>query len=220
MNASELRNAVSAFLESDDPVFQQNIDTFIRTSERSIYSAIRTVDSRGSVLGTFSSAQVDSPEDFQDPLQFIVTTTTPYTQLLLKEPSYITEAYGNAVGTPRYYAVLSAGVTPASIVTFLIGPAPDTVYDYELRYIRTPPSIIDVGNTWLGDHAHPALLYGSLLEGGRFLKLADGAAGSEQMKGFTEQYAFAMAALKELCEGVQHMDTYRNPEVRMGRSAA
>lgn len=51
-----------------------------------------------------------------------------------------------------------------------MGPTPDSAYAAELRYTRLPTSIVSASTTWLGDNAHRALLYASLVEAAIFMR--------------------------------------------------
>jgi hypothetical protein len=65
------------------------------------------------------------------------------------------------------------------------------------------------GVTWLGDNFDSALLNGTVLEAARFLK-----AEQEQFAANGEMYAQALALLKNLGDGKQRMDAYRDGQVR------
>lgn len=203
---SELKQAIADELVTDEETFQRNVDMFIRTAERRIYASVRTPDSRATVGGTFSVQLVDTEPDFQDPLEFTVTISGAPKALLLKEPSFITEAYPVGTGAPRYYAILDSD---SNATRLMVGPAPDIEYTYKLRYLRIPPSIIEAQSTWLGDHAHHALLYESLVDAYIYLK-----GDPVQLKTFRDLALEARDQLKVQCELVQHMDAYRNPEIR------
>lgn len=210
MDYAELTKALRDYLKCDEETFQQNVEQFVRAAERRIYLYARTPDSRTTTTGTLTglAPTLQLPDDFQEPLQFMVTISGTPTNLLLKEPSFISEAYAGSTGTPRYYGVLSAG--DDTTIVFTLGPTPDVDYDYELRYIRRPPSIVDMNTTWLGEQAHTALLYCSIVEGYTFLK-----GDADLMKLYSDRALVELDAVKRLTEGVMHMDVYRNPELRV-----
>jgi hypothetical protein len=66
------------------------------------------------------------------------------------------------------------------------------------------------GATWLGDNFDSALLNGTVLEAARFMKAED-----SQIKLYAEMYAQALALLKNLGDGKQRMDAYRDGQVRV-----
>jgi hypothetical protein len=66
------------------------------------------------------------------------------------------------------------------------------------------------GATWLGDNFDSALLNGTVLEAARFMK-----AEQDQVQLYAEMYAQALALLKNLGDGKQRMDAYRDGQVRV-----
>jgi hypothetical protein len=65
------------------------------------------------------------------------------------------------------------------------------------------------GVTWLGDNFDSALLNGTIVEAGRFLK-----AEQDQMAVYNDMYGQALLLLKNLGDGKQRMDAYRDGQVR------
>lgn len=65
------------------------------------------------------------------------------------------------------------------------------------------------GVSWLGDNFDSALLNGTVLEAARFMK-----SEPEQVSFYGELYAQALALLKNLGDGKQRMDAYRDGQVR------
>ena len=81
----------------------------------------------------------------------------------------------------------------------------------ELHYFYRPVSITTSsdGTTWLGNNAELALLYGSLVEAYTFLK-----GEPDLLKQYTERLLEAIQWLKNLGEGKQTRDQYRDDRVR------
>lgn len=65
------------------------------------------------------------------------------------------------------------------------------------------------GITWLGDNFDAALLNGTIVEAGRFLK-----SEPDQLAAYNDMYGQAMLLLKNLGDGKQRMDAYRDGQVR------
>lgn len=65
------------------------------------------------------------------------------------------------------------------------------------------------GTTWLGDNFDSALLNGTVLEGARFIK-----AEADQVALYRDMYASSILLLKNLGDGKQRMDAYRDGQVR------
>ena len=66
------------------------------------------------------------------------------------------------------------------------------------------------GTTWLGDNFDSALLNGTILEGSTFLKLEP-----DLLKLASDRYVQSIALLKNLGDGKQRMDAYRDGQVRV-----
>jgi hypothetical protein len=65
------------------------------------------------------------------------------------------------------------------------------------------------GTTWLGDNFDSALLNATVVEAARFMK-----AEKEQMDVYTSLYSQSLVLLKNLGDGKQRMDAYRDGQVR------
>lgn len=67
-----------------------------------------------------------------------------------------------------------------------------------------------LGTTWLGDNFDSALLNATILEGAAFLKLEP-----DLLKLASDRYVQSIALLKNLGDGKQRMDAYRDGQVRV-----
>jgi hypothetical protein len=79
----------------------------------------------------------------------------------------------------------------------------------ELHYYYYPVSIVTSGSSWLGDNFDSALLYGSLVEAYTFMK-----GEQDLMSVYDSKYKEALVLLKNLGDGKQRMDTYRDGQVK------
>jgi hypothetical protein len=95
-------------------------------------------------------------------------------------------------------------------LTFIVGPTPDVNYKVELHYYYYPESIVTAGTTWLGDNFDSALLNGALIEAIRYMKGEDA-----DVKNYEKLYLQAISLLKQLGDGKQRMDAYRDGQYRM-----
>ena len=89
--------------------------------------------------------------------------------LLLKHVSWIRDYTPAAAttGEPLFYALFDNN-------SFILAPAPNSDYTFELHYFYRPISLVDSGDsgsTWLSTNASNTLLYGSLVEAAIFMKL-------------------------------------------------
>jgi len=125
--------------------------------------------------------------------------------LINKDANFIREAYPDEaeMGRPKYYGVFDED-------TLIVGPTPDANYGIELTYYRYPPSIVDEGTSWLGDHFDTVLLYGSLAEANMYIK------GDEDMQKMYEQrFLESLGQLKVLADGKLRRDAYRSGQTRI-----
>lgn len=214
MTYAELTQQIQDYVQSDETTFLANLDGIIQLAEQRINSDVKSPDSRATATGTVTTQTITTPSDFDTTLSLFVSISGIQTGLLLKDPSYLTEAYGvtsssvGSTGAPAYYAIQSAG---ASSTTITIAPSANQSYAYTLYYLRAPVTIVGASNntTWLSTKFPQTLLYGCLVEAYSFLK------GEPQMQQQYEKlYQLGMIELKKLSEGDQHMDNYRNPDIK------
>jgi hypothetical protein len=79
----------------------------------------------------------------------------------------------------------------------------------ELHYFFYPESIVTAGTTWLGDNFDIALLNGCLCEAITFMK-----GEGDLVALYAQRYGDAMLLLKQLGDGKERSDTYRDGQVR------
>ena len=134
-----------------------------------------------------------------------------YLYLLDKDVNFIREVYPNPASTaePKYYAIFGPQSANVNELSFILGPTPDQTYKVELHYYYYPESIVTAGTSWLGENFDSALLYGSLVEAYTFMK-----GEQDMMVLYDTKYKEAMALLKNLGDGKQRMDTYRDGQVK------
>ena len=90
-----------------------------------------------------------------------------------------------------------------------MGPTPDTNYTAELHYFYYPESIVTANTSWLGDNFDSALLNASLMEALTYMK------GEQDLVAlYKGRFDEAMVLLKNLGDGKQRMDAYRDGQVR------
>jgi hypothetical protein len=140
-----------------------------------------------------------------------------YLYLLNKDVNFMREAYplSAQVSEPRHYAIFGPQSANVNELSFILGPTPNANYNAELHYYYYPESIVTALTTWLGDNFDSALLYGTLSEAGTYMKSSpeDG-----MYKLYQERYVQAMALLKNLGDGKQRADAYRDGQVRVAVS--
>ena len=142
-----------------------------------------------------------------------------YFYLLNKDVNFIREAYplSALAAEPRHYAIFGPTTTTLGVITnelsFIVGPTPDSTYSVELHYYYYPESIVTAGTTWLGDNFDSVLLYGTICEAFMYMK-GDG----DMVKLAQERYVQAIALYKNLADGKQRADAYRDGQTRISVS--
>ena len=213
MTYAELVAAIEDYVENTFTTAQVNL--FIKEAEQRIYNSIQLPDLRKNVTGVISANNkyLQCPNDFLSAYSIaVIDADDNYTYLLNKDVNFIREAYPNptSTGTPKYYAIFGPRSDDINELTFILGPTPDVQYDAELHYFYYPPSIVDAGDTWLGENFDSALLYGSILEAYVFLKGDDSI-----MTQYRQRYEEAMNLLNTLATGKDRGDAYRNGQARI-----
>jgi hypothetical protein len=213
MNYAALVSAVSSYTENTFPTV--DMDVFIKQAEQRIYNTVQIQNLRKNVTGstTTSNKYLQCPLDFLSTysLAVIDPTTGAYTYLLNKDVNFIREAYPRptSTGAPKFYAIFGPRSDNETELTFILGPTPDAAYGTELHYFYYPESIVTASTTWLGDNFDSALLYGTLVEAYTYMK------GEQDMVTlYNDRYVQAIALLKNLGDGKQRQDAYRDGQVR------
>ena len=198
------------------------INTLIKQAEQRIYNTVQIANLRKNVTGVLATGNkyLACPEDFLSVYSIAVypaSGTGDYLYLLNKDVNFMREAYPNpaTTGKPKHYAIFGPQSANVNELSFILGPTPDANYNAELHYYYYPESIVTASTTWLGDNFDSALLYGTLCEAGVYMKSApeDG-----MYKTYQERYVQAIALLKNLGDGKQRMDAYRDGQVRVAVS--
>ena len=132
--------------------------------------------------------------------------------LLNKDVNFIREAYPLTaqLGEPKHYAIFGPRSDNERELTFILGPTPNSNYTAELHYYYYPESIVTASTTWLGDNFDSVLLYGSLMEAYTYMK-----GEPDILKLYQERYVQAIALYKNLADGKQRGDAYRDGQVRV-----
>lgn len=216
MNYTELTAAIESYTEND--FSPTELSTIVKQAEQRIYNSAQPANLRKNVTGvlTANNKYLSCPTDFLSVYSMAVIKNNEYIYLTDKDVNFIREVYpsATAVGTPKYYALFGptvAGSTITDELSFIVGPTPDLGYTVELHYNYYPESIVDAadGRTWLGDNFDTALLYGSLVEAYTFMK-----GEADLMQLYDAKYKEALMLYKQLADGKQRGDTYRDGQVK------
>jgi hypothetical protein len=144
-----------------------------------------------------------------------VTFQGDYLYLLNKDVNFIREAYPLTAlaSEPKHYAIFGPQSSDVNELTFIVGPTPSSAYKAELHYYYYPESIVTATTTWLGDNFDSVLLYGTICEAFVYMRQE-----ADMMKVAQDRYVQAIALLKNLGDGKQRADAYRDGQVRVAVS--
>lgn len=213
MTYSELVTFVSDICENTFPTADMNM--FIEQAEQKIYNTVQLASLRKNVTGLTTSGNkyLSTPNDFLSAYSLaVVHPNGDYRFLLNKDVNFIREAYPNAsdTGFPEHYAIFGPNSALPNELTLILGPTPDAQYTAELHYYYYPESIVTAGTTWLGENFDSALLNGTLVEAIRYMK-----GEADMVALYQSMYDRAMIQLKQLGDGKQRQDMYRDGQIRV-----
>jgi len=217
MNYAELVANIADVCENEFTADEYAL--FTEQAEQKIYNTVQLANLRKNVTGTLTvnNKYVSCPGDFLSTYSLAVIenyglATENYTFLLNKDVNFIRESYPTPAdtGLPEYYAIFGPQSTAVNELSFILGPTPNSAYKLELHYYYYPESIVTAGTTWLGDNFDSALLNGALVEAIRFMK-----GEPDLINVYQTMYMQALELLKNLGDGKQRMDAYRDGQVRI-----
>jgi hypothetical protein len=213
MNYTELVAAVQDYTENTFPTADMN--TFIEQAEQKIYNTVQLPALRKNSTATLTSGNkyLSCPSDFLSVFSLaVILANGEYVYLLDKDVNFIREAYPSptATGTPKFYAIFGPQTTFPNELSLILGPTPNSAYGVELHYFYYPQSIVTAGTSWLGDNFDSALLNGTLMEAITYMK------GEQDIVAlYKQRYDESMFLLKQLGDGKNRQDAYRNGQVRI-----
>ena len=211
---AQLVVAVSDYCENTFDTTDMN--TMIKQAEQRIYNTVQIANLRKNVTGTLTASNkyLACPDDFLSVYSLAIYPSGggSYIYLLNKDVNFMRDAYPNpaTTGTPKHYAIFGPQSTNVNELSFIVGPTPNTAYGAELHYYYYPEYIVTSSTKWLGDNFDSSLLYGTLCEAYTYMK------GEADLVALVNQrYVQAIALLKNLGDGKQRMDAYRDGQVRV-----
>lgn len=214
MNYVELVAAIEDYCESTFPT--ADINTFIKQAEQNIYNSVQLPSLRKNVTGstTAGNKYLSCPNDFLSTFSLaVVDDNGDYQYLLNKDVNFIRQAYPSTssadYGLPEHYAIFGPQTGAPNELSFILGPTPDQSYVVELHYNFYPTSIVVAGTSWLGDNFDTALLNASLIEAITYMK-----GEPDMVKLYQDRYTQSLALLKNLGDGKERGDAYRDGQVK------
>lgn len=215
MNYTELKAAIIAYTDNQDPAFEAEVPLFVKQAEQRIFNMVQFPSLRKNVTGstTDNNKYLACPADFLSVYSLaLVKADGSYEYLLNKDVNFIRQAYPspNDKALPKYYALFGPQSNDVNELTFILGPTPDATYGAELHYFYYPPSIVTAGTSWLGDNFDSVLLYGALVEAYTYMK-----GEADMMQIYDGKFKEALALAKRLGDGLERQDAYRSGQVRI-----
>ncbi|MEI6478509.1 MAG: hypothetical protein WCO52_05995 [bacterium] len=206
---AQLTQAIEDYCQNTEPTFVSNIPTFVQLAEERVYNSVQLPAIRKNQTGTLTATNkyLTLPTDWLATFSLAVIdpVSGAYSYPLDKDVNFIRQSFPTptVTGTPGFYAQFDQN-------TLILGPTPDQSYAVELHYYYYPTSIVTAGTSWLGNNFAEVLLYGALREAYLFMK------GEQDIIGYYEQkYQEGMGLLKQLGDGKNRRDAYRNGQVRV-----
>jgi len=202
MNYATLVTLLQDYTQNSSSEFVAAIPEIVKLAEDRIYQSVQIPALKRNATSNFVSGNkyLAAPTDFLAAYSMASKSATGvYSYLLEKEVGYINEAFPDPsyTGVPRYYALFNDA-------TFVVSPTPDDFYEVELHYFYEPPSIVEAGNSWLGDNTESVLFYGCLSEAYTYMK------GDADLTAlYRARYDEALGRLKVLGEGQDKRDSFR-----------
>lgn len=204
-----LKQTIQDYTQNTETTFVSNIPNFVQLAEERVYNSVQIPAIRKNQIGTMTSGNkyLTLPTDWLATFSLTVINPTTGAQafLLDKDVNFIRESFPtpSTTGTPAYYAQFDVN-------TLILGPTPDASYQVELHYYYYPESIVTAGSSWLGSNFAEVLLYGSLREAYLFMK-----GEADIIQNYEQKYQEGMGLLKQLGDGKNRRDAYRNGQVRV-----
>lgn len=213
MNYTQLKAAVEDSVENT--FSDTDFATLTKLAEDKIYNSVQLPALRKNVTGDLSAGNqyLAAPNDFLSVYSMAVFPAAggEYTFLLNKDVNFIRESYPNptVTGVPRYYSLFGPVYNLPTELTFILGPTPMAGYKAELHYFYYPESIATAGTSWIGDNFESVLFNAVMVEAGRFMKEE-----ADIMTMYQNQFNESFLLLKNLGDGKNRGDTFRNGQVR------
>lgn len=193
MTYNSLITQVANTLERNDLAAQ--IPDFISQAEQRICRESKTLGLEQYVGGVFTIGvgKVQKPARWRRTISFNYGTPTTvqgqynYTQLDLRSYEFARLLSPNASQYAPPVCYSDYGYTD-----FLVAPAPDAAYPWELAFLELPePLSLSNQTNWLTDYAPDVLFYATLLEAVAYLK------NEEKLTTWTTLYKAALASLNQ-----------------------
>lgn len=208
MTYGQLKQAILDYTENNETSFVNNLPLFIRLAEERILKNVQLNLFQKNQFGNMTTGNqyLAAPSDFLAPFSLSIEVGNNKEFLLFKDLDFVQSYTPNAAttGQPKYYAQFD-------VDNFIIGPTPNANYVVDIHYLYRPASLTagsDSGTSWLSENAEITLLYGALIEAYTYMK-----GDMNLMQMYMSRLAEGIARLKNLGEGLETRDEYRNGKI-------
>lgn len=213
MNYSELQSSIQDYVENS--FSSTDFATMTKLAEQKIYNSVQLPALRKNVTGTLTAGNkyLQCPTDFLSVFSMaVVAVDGSYEYLLDKDVNFIRQAYPapSDTGTPKYYAIFGPRSDDERELSFILGPTPSASLAVELHYFYYPVSIVTASTSWLGDNFDSVLFNAVMVEAARFMKEE-----ADIVQNYENQFAQSLLLLKQLGDGKNKQDAYRNGLVKV-----
>ena len=210
MNYYELLTNVRNYTEVESEVLSDSIiDIFIENVENKIQRELDLDAFRKFQFSSFTigSPFITVPDDFafERGVQIKDQVTNNRTWLEQRDTTFIDEYNVNRsdTGKPKYYANWDQN-------TMIFAPTPDSAYEIELWYNKTPDHLSSSNTTtWLSTNAPEVLIYGTVSEAFSYLK------NPSYVQLYEQKYAQAVQNLAQTQMGRKRRDEYADGVLRI-----
>ena len=185
MTYSSLISDVQTYCERDDEPFVSMIPTFIMMAENRMASENKPLGFLRTASGVLNGPVLEKPVRWRKTKGFSIVVGTNREYLYERGYDYCRTYAPDStqLAVPRFYA-------DYDYEHWLIAPAPDANYTFEIQYYERPEPLSDQQQTsWTTRYAPQCLLYATLMEAMPFLKT------SERIPEFQSLYDRAMGAV-------------------------
>lgn len=203
MTYVELKQLLMDFPSNNEASFEAHIPEFVRATEQRMMQdaklPLQQLSAQVLTIPGDPSVSLSAVTGYLSVDSLHVVVDGAYRPLDNKDEEYLRAAFPNpaVTGTPRLYCVDDE-------TTLKLAPTPAVEQTLELRYYAHPPSIVDVGTTWLGTHFPFALQYGALRDVAVYLKEEPDVVAMYEGK-----YAEALTQLNTFAARRAFVDAYR-----------
>lgn len=166
MTYASLSTDMQTYAERNDAPFISQVPRIIMQAENRIAREAKQLGAQKYVVGTLNGNIIPKPERWNETLSFSITTENGTKYLKYRTIEYLRMFWPDSslLDEPSLYS-------DYGYEHFLIAPAPDQPYEFQLSYYERPnPLGPENGTNWYTQYAPDVLLNACMVEAQTFLK--------------------------------------------------